>query len=93
MDAKTAVINYCIYKKIDQRGTMKYGCFKNLISFILNTNNDNFIRKIFLDLVASKHFMKIKNIKTSYKYQFNPTPEIEYIEPAIDPSYFIVSWD
>ena len=93
MDAKTAVINYCIYKKIDQRGTMKYGYYKRLISFILNTNNDNFIRKIFLDLVASKHFMKIKNIKTSYKYQFNGNPEIEYIEPELPESYFTVTWD
>ena len=93
MNAQECVVNYMIYKKIDQRGTMKYGCFKNLISFILNTNNDNFIRKIFLDLVASKHFLKIKNAKTSYKYQFNANPEIPYVEPPIDESRFIISWD
>mgnify|MGYP003651759300 CR=1 FL=1 len=93
MDAQTAVINYCKYKNIDQRGCLKYGYYKRLISFILNSTNDNFIRKIFLDLVASKHFLKIKNKKTSYKYQFNGNPEIPYIKPELPQSYFTVSWD
>ena len=93
MDAQTAVINYCKYKNIEQRGVLKYGYFKRLIGFILNSTNDNFCRKIFLDLVSSKHFLKIKNAKTSYKYRFNPTPEIEYVEPPIDESRFIISWD
>jgi hypothetical protein len=93
MDATDAVINYCIYKNIEQRGVLKYGYFKRLIGFILNSTNDNFCRKIFLDLVASKHFLKIKNVKTSYKYKFNTTPEIPYIEPDIDPARFIISWD
>mgnify|MGYP003634805447 CR=1 FL=1 len=93
MNAQECCINYMIYKKIDERGTMKYGMFKNLIGFILNSSNDNFIRKIFLDLVESKHFIKIKNIKTSYKYQFNPCPEIEYVKPELPESYFTVSWE
>jgi hypothetical protein len=93
MNAQECVVNYCKYKNIDKRGKQKYGVFRNLISFILNSNNDNFIRKIFLDLVASKHFIKIKNIKTSYKYQFNPCPEIPYVKPELPQSYFTVTWD
>ena len=93
MNAQECVVNYMIYKNIDQRGKQKYGALKNLISFILNSTNDNFIRKIFLDLVASKHFIKIKNQKTSYKYQFNPNPEVEYVKEELPESYFTVSWD
>ena len=93
MNATECVINYCIYKNINKRGQLKYGFFKRLISFILNTENDNQIRKVFLDLVESKHFIKIKNLKTSYRYQFNNTPDVEYVEPPVDPSYFTVSWD
>jgi hypothetical protein len=93
MNAKECCINYMIYKKIEKRGILKYGYFKRLIGFILNVDNDNQIRKVFLDLVESKHFIKIKNVKTSYKYQFNPQPDIEYVGPPIDPSYFTVSWN
>ena len=92
MNAQECCINYMKYKNIDQRGALKYGYYKRLISFILNSTNDNFIRKIFLDLVASNHFLKIKNKKTSYKYQFNPCPEIEYVKPELPESYFTVTW-
>ena len=93
MNAHQAVVKYCVFKSIDKHGVLKYGYYKKLIGYILETSNENFIRKIFLDLVTSKHFIKIKNLKKSYKYLFNCNPEIEYIKPEVDPSRFIVTWD
>tara|TARA_R110001592_G_scaffold87672_1_gene258872 strand:+ start:2383 stop:2658 length:276 start_codon:yes stop_codon:yes gene_type:complete len=91
MNAKNSVINYCKFKNIQRRGFLKYGYFKRIIGYILDYYNDYYIRKIFLQLVEENFFIKKKNEKQSYLYQFNPTPK----EPKIyiDPKKFIISWD
>jgi len=91
MNAKNSVINYCKFRNIQTRGFLKYGYFKRIIGYILDYYNDYFIRKIFLQLVEEDYFIKKKNIKKSYLYQFNPNPE----SPKIyhDPKRFVITWD
>ena len=92
MNAEQSVIAYCKYKNIQTRGFLKYGFYKRIIGYILDYYNDYFIRKTFLSLVEKGHFIKKKNIKKSYVYEFNPNPE-EPIKTEIDPSRFIITWD
>ena len=91
MNAKNSVINYCKFKNVQTRGFLKYGYFKRIIGYKLDYYNDYFIRKIFLQLVEEKYFIKKKNAKQSYLYQFNPTPKIPIIYH--DPNRFIITWD
>jgi len=93
MNAKQAVIAYCKFKNIQNRGFLKYGYFKRIIGYILDYYNDYFIRKTFLALVEEGHFIKKKNIKKSYIYQFNPNPIDSSPNKVIDPSRFTVTWN
>ena len=92
MNAEQAVISYCNFKNIQNRGHMKYGHFKRIIGYILDYYNEYFIRKTFLSLVDKGHFIKKKNVKKSYIYMFNPTPN-KIKKEIIDPSRFIIYWD
>ncbi len=92
MNAEKAVIGYFQYKNIQNRGYLKYGFFKRIIGYVLDYYHDYFIRKTFLSLVQKGYFIKVKNYRKSYKYKFNPKPEVKKKE-SIDPSRFIVSWD
>jgi len=91
MNAKNSVINYCKFRNIHTRGFLKYGYFKRIIGYILDYYNDYFIRKIFLQLVEEEYFIKKKNAKKSYLYQFNSNPK----SPKIyhDPNRFIITWE
>ena len=93
MNAKNSVINYCKFKNVQSRGFLKYGYFKRIIGYILDYHNDYFIRKIFLQLVEDKYFIKQKNLKQSYLYKFNAIPEPKLKKTDFDPSRFIISFD
>jgi|TARA_R110002096_G_scaffold402913_1_gene600311 hypothetical protein len=93
MNAKQSIISYCKFKNIQNRGFLKYGYYKRIIGYILDYYNDYFIRKTFLALVNEGYFIKKKNIKKSYIYQFNPEPKILNLKKEIDPTIFVVSWD
>ena len=92
MNASQAVISYCKFKNIQNRGYLKYGYYKRIIGYILDYYNDYFIRKTFLSLVEKGYFIKKKNHKKSYMYQFNPMPE-EPKKEIIDPNRFIITWN
>ena len=92
MNAEKSVIGYFHYKHVENLGYLKYGYFKRIIGYVLDYHHDYFIRKIFLSLVDKGFFIKLKNIKKSYKYKFNPNGKKE-IKKEIPPEYFIVTWD
>tara|TARA_R110000803_G_scaffold204635_2_gene270791 strand:- start:672 stop:953 length:282 start_codon:yes stop_codon:yes gene_type:complete len=92
MNAENAVINYFIYKKIGNYG-YKYGYYKKIIGYILDTENLGYIRKTFLGLVKSNNFIKIQNgNKKSYLYKFILPNEIKK-EKEFEKELFMVSWD
>ena len=64
MNAKNSVINYCKFKNVQTRGFLKYGYFKRIIGYILDYYNDYFIRKIFLQLVEEKYFIKEPSVSS-----------------------------
>ena len=92
MNASQAVIGYCQFKNIQNRGYLKYGYYKRIIGYILDYYNDYFIRKTFLSLVEKGYFIKKKNHKKSYMYLFNSIPK-EPKKEIIDPNRFIITWD
>lgn len=93
MNAEQSVLAYFNYKHIENLKFLKYGYFKRLISYILDIHNTYLIRKIFLSLVEQDYFIKLKNIKKSYIYMFNPTGKINNKkEIIIDPNRFIITW-
>jgi hypothetical protein len=93
MNANEALISYLKYRKYDNIGFIKYGNFKKIISFVLDCNNDYYIRKLFLSLIDNNYLIKKKNTKKSYLYKFNPNPKIIKSKTIIDPSRFTVTWD
>ena len=94
MNSEEAIISYLNYRKYNMVGYIKYGNFKKIISFVLDSHNDYYNRKLFLSLVSKGYLIKKKNFKKSYIYKYNPNHKTEIVEPTIvDPSRFIISWD
>tara|TARA_R110002126_G_scaffold277451_1_gene423315 strand:+ start:88 stop:381 length:294 start_codon:yes stop_codon:yes gene_type:complete len=97
MNAEGALISYLNYRKYENVGFIKYGNFKKIISFVLDCNNDYYIRKLFLNLIHKNYLIKKKNTKKSYLYKFNPNPKsdsnIHHTESLIDPNRFTITWD
>ncbi len=77
MDAMNSVIGYMKHKNAENRGFLKYGYFKRLICYILDFHKDYYIRKIFLKMVKKGYFEKHSTEQKTFKYRFNPTPEME----------------
>tara|TARA_R110000764_G_scaffold39419_8_gene88034 strand:- start:143 stop:427 length:285 start_codon:yes stop_codon:yes gene_type:complete len=77
MDAMNSVIGYMKHKNANNRGFLKYGYFKRLICYILDFHKDYYIRKIFLKMVKKGYFIKAEVDKKTFRYKFNPTPEIK----------------
>ena len=93
MNAESAIINYFIYKNFDNKIGYKYGYYKKIIGYILDTEDVSYIRKIFLNLIKTNNFLKIQNgKKKSYSYKFIIPNEIKE-DIILDKSYFVVSWD
>ena len=81
MNAIESVLGYLTFKNIENRGFIKYGYFKKLITYILDIHHkDYYIRKIFLLLCKKGYFIKKETIQKSFKYKFNPNPEIQQKE-------------
>jgi|TARA_R110000744_G_scaffold172085_1_gene290570 hypothetical protein len=94
MNSEEAIISYLKFRKYENMGYIKYGNFKKIISFVLDSHNDYYNRKLFLSLVSKGFLIKKKNIKKSYIYKFQPNPKFNIIEKKIiDPTNFIVTWD
>jgi|TARA_R110000803_G_scaffold86932_1_gene153498 hypothetical protein len=93
MNSEEAIISYLNYRNYDNLGFIKYGNFKKIISFVLDSHNDYYNRKLFLSLVSKGYLIKKRNIKKSYIYKFNPNPKFKIIEEKIDPSRFTITWD
>tara|TARA_R110000803_G_scaffold32572_1_gene71663 strand:+ start:76 stop:363 length:288 start_codon:yes stop_codon:yes gene_type:complete len=95
MNAENSVVGYLKFKKIQDLGFLKYGHYKRIISYVLDCFNDYYIRKLFLSLIDKGYFIKRKNLKKSYNYEFNPngsdvsTP----IKIIHDASYFTIYWE
>jgi len=83
MDAMNSIIGYMKHKNAENRGFLKYGYFKKLIIYILDFHKDYYIRKIFLKMVKKGYFIKHNNEEKTFRYKFNPNPEIK-IEPEIN---------
>jgi hypothetical protein len=93
MNAENAIINYFIYKKLQSKEGYKYGYYKKIIGYILDTEDNGYIRKIFLNLIKTNNFLKIKNKnKKSYLYKFILHEEEKKEEKTYDKDFFIVSW-
>ena len=96
MNAEDAIVKYFIYKKICSKTEQKYGYYKRIIGYVLDTVDVGYIRKTFLNLVKNKYFIKIKNKnKKSYTYRFY---EYERGEDSSDvattsKNIYIISWD
>ena len=90
MNAESAVINYFKYKEIYE--PYKFGYYKRIIGYILDTTDQAYIRKIFLLLVNKEILLKIKNVKKSYKYQFVNEKKNKQINKQIDKKIFTIDW-
>jgi len=67
------VINYLLNKQAHNLGFIRYSLFKKMIVYITKIKSLYQIRKIFLNLVDKKIFIKKKTDKKSYLYKFyNP---------------------
>ncbi len=75
MDAMSSVIGYLKHKNAENRGFLKYGYYKRLISYILDLHLDYYVRKIFLKLCKKGYFIKSDADKKVFKYRFNPSPD------------------
>ena len=75
MDAMNSVIGYLKHKRAENRGFLKYGYYKRLISYILDLHLDYYVRKIFLKLCKKGYFIKSDADKKVFKYRFNPSPD------------------
>tara|TARA_R110000803_G_scaffold166413_2_gene229755 strand:+ start:721 stop:1005 length:285 start_codon:yes stop_codon:yes gene_type:complete len=84
MDAMSSVIGYMKHKNATNRGFLKYGYFKRLICYILDFHKDYYIRKIFLKMCKKGYFIKSEGDKKTFKYKFNPNPEIQYKKEIIN---------
>ena len=92
MNAEQSVIEYFKYKNAQNLNFLKFGYFKRIIAYVLNCKSEYYIRKLFLTLVEKNYFIKKKNLKQSYLYQFNPEGrKVEKKELPLD--FFIVSWE
>ena len=92
MNAEAAIINYFIFKEIGNNG-YKYGYYKKIIGYVLDTDNIGYIRKTFLALVKSNNFIKIQNgNKKSYLYKFILPNELKE-EKEYATEFFTISWD
>ncbi len=69
-----SVIGYLKHKQAENRGFLKYGYYKRLISYILDLHLDYYTRKIFLKMVKKGYFIKSDSDKKVFKYRFNPNP-------------------
>ena len=93
MNAEQAILSYLEYRNYETIGFIKYGNFKKIISFVLDSHNDYYNRKLFLSLVSKGYLIKQRNIKKSYVYKFNRNPKFKLIEETIDPKRFTITWD
>lgn len=85
MNAEESVLGYLKFKNVENRGFLKYGYFKRLIIYILDLHGkEYYIRKIFLKLNRKGYFIKKETERKSFKYKFNPFPQIEYKEEIND---------
>lgn len=81
MNAENSVLGYLKFKNVENRGFLKYGYFKRLIIYILDLHGkEYYIRKIFLKLNRKGYFIKRETERKTFKYKFNPNPEIELKE-------------
>jgi len=94
MNSIEAVTSYLKYRSYDKLGFQKYSNFKKIISFVLNSNNEYYNRKLFLTLIDKNFIIKKKNLKKSYMYLFNPNPKNEVIKKEIiEPERFIIRFN
>jgi len=80
MDAMNSVIGYMKHKQAENRGFLKYGYYKRLISYILDLHLDYYTRKIFLKMVKKGYFIKHETEQKTFRYRFNPNPKEEIKE-------------
>ena len=64
------VLEYFILRRFWTMGFMSFNHFKRIISYITGIHNIYTLRKIFVHLVDKGFFIKKKNEKRSYSYQF-----------------------
>jgi len=70
---ENVVLSYLDYRNIQNMGYLKYSHLCSMFCYILNNYHKTHVRKIFIKLVRSNHFIKKKNIgKKSYTYKFIP---------------------
>jgi hypothetical protein len=94
MNAEQAIIAYLKYRSYQNLGFLKYGNFKKIISFVLDSKNQYYNRKLFLLLVSKNYLIKKKNLKKSYIYKFNPNPKKDIIKKEfIEPERFIIRFN
>tara|TARA_R110000822_G_scaffold20158_8_gene64948 strand:- start:558 stop:845 length:288 start_codon:yes stop_codon:yes gene_type:complete len=95
MNSIEAVTSYLKYRNYERLGFLKYCNFKKIISFVLDSKNQYYNRKLFLTLIEKGFIIKKKNIKKSYIYQFNPNPKKDevIIKPNLDPEKFIIRFN
>ena len=68
------VFNYLIERHADKFEPLKFGFWKRIIRYKVNTDNYH-IRKIFNELLHEGYFTKIRINNKHFKYQFIPYGE------------------
>ena len=94
MNSDDACIKYFIYKGMEKNNPQKYGYYKRIIGYILDTSNLGFIRKTFLSLVKNGYFVKIQNgNKKSYGYKFKDKESDIIKDEVLKEEVYILTWD
>ena len=70
------VFNYLIERHADKFEPLKFGFWKRIIRYKVNTDNYH-IRKIFNELMYKGYFIKIRINNKHFKYKFSPNGKIE----------------
>lgn len=68
------ILTYLKYRKYHEMGFLKYSNFCVLFCYIIHNYDKAHCRKLFIRLVRNGHFIKKRNVKRSYTYQYNPNP-------------------
>ena len=85
MNAENSVLGYLTYKNIENRGFVKYGYYKKLITYILDLHHkEYYVRKIFLKLNRKGYFIRRETEQKSFLYKFNSNPKIKPKEEIND---------
>lgn len=85
MNAENSIVNYFIFKNMENRGFVRYGYFKRLITYILDLHHkEYYVRKLFLKLNRKGYFIKKETERKSFLYKFNPNPNEEEEEEEIN---------